>query len=496
MRSPVFDVAVVGAGLAGLVAANRAAELGLEVIVLEQGADENYLCNSRIATGVVNFAHRSPELPPDLLVEAVMGDTENHADPALARAIANVAGRGLAWLRDEGAQFIRRGIQGKQSFMLAPAKTFQPGLAWKGDGPDVFLRRLQENLRRRGGQLLLGARATALAMEAGRCRGVVIETADGSRRIDARAVVLADGGFQANAEMLRRYITAHPDRLVQRSAATGRGDAIRMAEAAGAKLVDMDAFYGHLLARAALHDSRLWPYPTLDSLTAASVLIDRNGERIVDEGLGGITLSNRIAKLDDPLSTTIIFDQAIWDTAGRDESVPPNPHLEQAGGTLVRADSIEALAQAIGIAPVRLARTVADYNAALHEGRPQSLTPARTAGQRFGISRSDPGRVPPRPLEQPPFYAAPLSVGISCTLGGIAIDSSARALDQTGALIPGLYAVGSTAGGLEGGPIAGYIGGLAKAYCLGLIAGEHIATALGQATSDDFTPPTVQSLAQ
>jgi fumarate reductase flavoprotein subunit len=72
-----------------------------------------------------------------------------------------------------------------------------------------------------------------------------------------------------------------------------------------------------------------------------------------------------------------------------------------------------------------------------------------------------------------------LSVGISCTLGGIAIDPSARALDNSGQPIPGLYAAGSTTGGLEGGPIAGYIGGLAKACFLGLIAAEAIAAGQG-----------------
>jgi fumarate reductase flavoprotein subunit len=475
----VFDVAIVGAGFAGLVAANRAAQFGLKVIVLEQGATGDYLCNSRIATGVVNFAHSNPELSPEYLVQAAMGDTEGHADPAIARAMADVAGRGLAWLREEGAEFVRRGIQGKQSFMMAPAKQFRAGLVWKGDGPDVFLNRLRANLQRRGGQVLQGARATRLIMQDGRCAGVETTSANGIQHVEARSVVLADGGFQANSELLRRFITRHPESLVQRNAGTGQGDAILMAEAIGAKLIDMDTFYGHLLAREAIHNPGLWPYPTLDSLTAASVLIGRQGNRLFDEGIGGITLSNRIASLDDPLSTTIVFDQAIWDTAGRDEMVPPNPSLQQAGGTLVTAGSLAELAQAIGVGAIQLERTVANYNAALREGRAHSLTPPRTAGQRFGVSRSDPGRVPPRPVEQPPFYAVPLSVGISCTLGGIAIDPSARALDNSGQPIPGLYAAGSTTGGLEGGPIAGYIGGLAKACFLGLIAAEAIAAGQG-----------------
>ena len=80
-------------------------------------------------------------------------------------------------------------------------------------------------------------------------------------------------------------------------------------------------------------------------------------------------------------------------------------------------------------------------------------------------------------MVRPPFYAAPIAVGISCTIGGIAIDTSCRALREDGSAVPGLYAAGSCTGGIEGGPIAGYIGGLAKALTTGLIAGEHIAGA-------------------
>ena len=67
----MWDVVVVGAGFAGLVSANRCAELGLRVIVLEQGKTEDYLCNSRIATGAINFAHSDPRSPTDLLVQPI-----------------------------------------------------------------------------------------------------------------------------------------------------------------------------------------------------------------------------------------------------------------------------------------------------------------------------------------------------------------------------------------------------------------------------------------
>lgn len=472
----VSDMIVVGGGLAGLVAANRAAAAGRRVVLLESGAGEDYRCNSRFATGVINFAHASPYLPPEQLVRAALADTEGHGDPALFLALASVIAEGLAWLEREGARYQQRTVQDKQTVLLAPPRSFEPGLDWQDRGPDVLLRRLGANLRRRGGEIRLSTRATSLVMREGRCVGVVAESEEGTRSLDAGAVVIADGGFQADAGLVRQHICARPEALVQRSAGTGRGDGIRMAAAAGARLVDMDRFYGHLLSRAAFTNPGLWPYPTLDGLAGGGIIVGRTGRRVVDEGLGGITLSNRIAALDDPLSTFAIFDEEVWTTTGRDEVVPPNPFLREAGGELHVADSLPGLALSVGLPPGTLVETVAHFNAAVREGGADRLDPPRTPGRRFGVNRGAPDRIPPRPLLRPPFYAAPLAVGISCTMGGIAIDTACRALRADGqGTIPGLYAAGSSIGGIEGGPIAGYIGGLARAIATGLIAGDHIA---------------------
>jgi fumarate reductase flavoprotein subunit len=473
-RGARVDVIVVGGGFSGLIVANRCAERGLEVTVLEQGAAEDYLCNSRIATGALNFAHSDPRLPVDRLVQAVMDDTGDHADPALARALAGVIAPTLDWLQAEGAEFHERTVQDKRTVLLAPVRSFSPGLDWRNNGADRLLQRLTANLRRRGGELKLAARATSLIVENGRCTGVQAETADGPRRFAARHVVLADGGFQGNPDLVRRHICRHPEALVQRSAGTGRGDAINMAAAAGAKLVDMDSFYGHLLSRAARQNPRLWPYPTLDGLTGTGILIGPNGRRIFDEGLGGITLSNLIAGLDDPLSTAVVFDAAIWERAAHDEVVPVNPHLPNTGGEIYRADDLAALAGQIGVPADGLSETVATYNAAVRDDTLEALDPPRTPGRRFGIIRNSPDRLAPRAVEHPPYYAAPLAVGISVTLGGVAIDPGARALRPSGEPFDGLYAVGSTSGGIEGGPIAGYMGGLAKAICTATLAAQDI----------------------
>jgi fumarate reductase flavoprotein subunit len=470
----MLDLVIVGAGIAGLIAGNRAAELGCCVAVLEAG-EGRYLCNSRIATGSLNFAHSNPELPPAQLIEAINADTEGHADPALAAAIAAVAGRGLQWLKDNGAQFVRQEMQGKMSWMLAPPRSLVPGLDWRGRGADALLDELAARLKTRGGELMTGTRAQSLLVKDGRVCGVSAQSNGKTVPIEARNVVLADGGFQGNAEMVRQYICPHPDKLVQRSAGTGLGDGIRMATALGAKLVDMNRFYGHLLSKAAFQNDGLWPYPTLDSMTNGSILVGSDGNRLFDEGLGGITLSNLIAEMNDPSSTWIIFDEEIWTTTGYDEVVPANPHLIEAGGAVISADTIEELAAKTGLPAGPLASTVAAYNKAVTSGRSDQLVPPRSLGRRFGVIRNAAERIPVRPVQRAPFYAAPLAVGITCTMGGLAIDVHARVIKEDGTPIPGLFAAGQTSSGLEGGPIAGYIGGLAKSYCTALLAAEAIA---------------------
>src|SRR5262249_51148894 len=231
---------------------------------------------------------------------------------------------------------------------LAPPRRLVAGLDWPGRGPDVLLQALGANLRRRGGTWRLGTRARRLRMENGRCIGLMAEQNGQPLAIDAASVLLADGGFQGNPDLVRRFISPRPEALTQRNAGTGQGDALLMAEEAGAPLTDAAAFYGHLLARDSLTKPGLWPYPTMDTLAGGAIMVDRSGRRFIDEGLGGIAHSNALARSNDPLAATAIFDQAIWDTIGRAELVPPNPQLVAAGGTLISARDLATLAGKIG----------------------------------------------------------------------------------------------------------------------------------------------------
>jgi len=457
------DIVIVGGGMAGLTAGARAAELGLSVVVLERGGDARYPANARWSGGVYHVGYNDITAAPDILRGVIDRATAGAADEAQAEAFAANAGRLVAWMREGGASYTGTKIPWQQ-FILAPMRAMRAGLDWEDRGPDQLFRRLTDRITSRGGRLVLGARARSLVMTEGRCTGVVADVGGGSQTFAARAVVLADGGFQANLDRLRRHITRHPERIKQRGAANGTGDGLAMAEAAGAATAGLDLFYGHLLSRDALSNNRVWPYPELDALGTSGILVDERGRRFADEGVGGVALTNLLARAENPLGAAIIFDAAIWEGPGRSARIPANPTLPEAGGTVHAAATLGELAAKAGLPVAVLTETVRAYNAALGAGTLEGLSPPRSTA-----------KATPMPIVTPPFHAIPVVAGITYTMGGILIDGEARVLRDDRSVIGGLYAAGSNTGGLEGGPPVGYLGGLAKAGVQGLLAAESVA---------------------
>jgi fumarate reductase flavoprotein subunit len=462
----VGEVTVVGGGLAGLVTALRLAERGARVVVLEKGSDGRYPCNARISGGGFHVCFRHVEQDEAALVAAITQATGGFAQAELATVVARDTRTAVRWLKEKGVQFVKGGGDTWRENTLAPALAARPGLQ-EGRGGDVLIRTLGAALQGAGGTLLRGARATRLRMEGACCVGVEMDCEGRPVSLDARAVVLCDGGFQSNHALLREFITAAPEKLKQRNAGAGNGDALQMARSVGARLVGMHTFYGHLLAQEAMQGDALWPYPMVDHLCTAGVVVDGSGRRFADEGLGGVYLVNQLAHLADPLSALVVYDEAIWDGPGRGHIVPANPHLVEGGAKIFKAGNLRSLASELGLPAGALEATVAEYNVALAAGRAARLAPPRTAAP-----------IKAYPIVQPPFYALRLCAGITFTMGGIAVDGVGRVLNERNEPIAGLYAAGCCTGGLDGGPHAGYVGGLAKSAAMGLRTADHLAVSL------------------
>ncbi len=459
-----FDVAIVGGGISGLVAGVRLAELGQQVAVLEQGEQERYLCNSRFTGGLFHVCFLDLAGDESVLVDAIKKSTHDSANPDLAEAVAKDTRVAVQWMKTHGVRFIKSGPEGWRQHVLEPPGLTEPGLHWEGLGGDVMLQTLSGALKARGSELLLGMRAVRLRVQNGRCLG--LEGEQRGKRTLARAdnVLLCDGGFQANHELMREFVTPAPEKLRQRGAVTGNGDGLRMAREIGAQLVGMPNFYGHLLCQDALRDDGLWPYPVIDFIAAAGLVVDGSGRRFMDEGRGGVYMANCVARLRDPLSATAIFDETIWNGPARDFILPANPHLVSAGGTILKAANLSELARKIGLPDGGLEASVSQYNAAVDTGETTWLDPPRTTLSYRAY-----------PVRHAPFCAVRLCAGVTYTMGGIAIDGTARVLDKQNKPIPGLYAAGCTTGGLEGGEFAGYVGGLAKSAVTAWRAANAIA---------------------
>ncbi len=461
-----FDVVTIGGGFSGLVAACRAAALRRSAAVLEARNEDRYPCSSRWSTGVAHVMSLPILSEPDRLYRAIMEGSGTHARAALARALADNARRTIEWLEREGAEFGSQAMQRERpgARVLAPNRRSVAGLDWEDRGPDRLMRRLEQNLTRRGGVLMRGTRVERLVIEGGACVGVDA-VRDGERvRIAAKAVVIADGGFAANRTMIVQYITPRADRVLCRVGPGAMGDGIRMAIEAGAAIGGLGEFYGHVHHRDAMTNAQLWPYPHLDAAAEVGILVGPDGQRFTDEGLGAVCMANAIARLPDPLSAVLIIDGAIWQTEPAiTTTVPANPVMIEAGGRLTGAADINTLAAHTALPAAQLEQTIRDYNRAVERDDFASLAVPRTMGKHK-----------PMPILGPPFYAAPLCAGLTQTMGGVVVNEHAQALKPDGSVFPGLYAAGPVAG-LEGGPRSGYVGGVSKAFILGLLAGEHMA---------------------
>jgi fumarate reductase flavoprotein subunit len=480
IEPPVVDVIVIGAGIAGWVAARRGQQQGASVALLERGSSGPGWSNSRLSGGRIHAAYLNPRTrTAGELYEQIMKKTDGHARPVVARAWAENTGRAVDFLVNEGAliesiggpQYMQTALQGVAE--RAP----DPYAAWRDGGPDRTLNILWRSFMREGGEFRPAVRARKLEMHDGRVAGVHVERPDGSSQlVRGRTVIMADGGFQANRELMRKYgVIKHSYRLL--GSQNDVGDCLLMAIEVGATVVEMDAFYGNVSLRDQISNERLRSAPTPAQLVDAAMVVNGNGERVGDEAIGEdewsiieFRLANAIAKTDAPGDSWVVFDHDVWERVGRDDEflrrnaataqMTLNPGYVDAGGTFLSAGSIAALAEMAAIPRAQLEQTVATFNRYCTDGTP--IVPVRTQH--------------PRPILRPPYHAIPLCNGIYFTMGGPLVNAHGQVLDEQERPIPGLYAAGGTMGGLMGGPRNGYAGGWSEATTFGLLAAEHAAS--------------------
>ena len=250
------DVAIVGAGNAALSAALAAADAGAEVVVLEAAPEAERGGNSAFTAGAMRVTYDGvadiQKLVPDLseadIKSADFGSysfddyfddmariTQHRADPDLLEILIRQSLPALEWMRGHGVRF--QPSFGRQAYKVDGRFKFWGGLAvetW-GGGPGLVAA-LFAGADRAGVRVIFDARARELMLDGGRVHGVRATLRGGETlEVEAGAVVLASGGFEANGEMRARYLGPGWDLAKVRGTVHNMGDGIQMALAAGAE---------------------------------------------------------------------------------------------------------------------------------------------------------------------------------------------------------------------------------------------------------------------
>jgi fumarate reductase flavoprotein subunit len=431
-------VTVAGGGLAGLVAARRALELGAQVTLLEKG---DRLGGSFVYSSGYIWSYK------DL---RTFREEAPGGDETLQRLILDRLGTGLTWLEDLGAPVLSR----ETGNPLTVGARFEPG-------PTVTA--LSGSIPAYGGRVFPGAALENLALDArGRVEGVRVISGGESWTEESDAVILASGGFAANPELVGRHIVGGPGRMRLRAHQWSTGDGFLAALAAGGReSAGLDEFYGRNLPAppADFPPERFVEVSQLYGRYA--VALNRNGERYADEAADwSETALTRSTARQPGLRAWYVVDGAALRQRVRERTAGEMVAIaREVGGTVLEAGSPEELAGRLaerGLPADAVLCTLDEYNAAVAGGKTATLSPPRSE--------------PAPPVQAPPFVAVEVAPAITHTIGGLAVDGGCRVLSASDNLaLPGLYAAGVEVGGVS---VGGYTSGLAAAVVFGRVAAE------------------------
>ena len=482
------DVAIVGAGGAGMTAAITAAGEGKSVVILEsqsmvggnsvratggmnagktvyqdenefgesagvektlKTAAEKYADNETITALAKTVSEQWAEYQKNPTgyfdsVELMELDTmiggKGINDPELVETLCANSADAIDWLDEHGIT-----LHNVSSFGGASVKRIHRPVNAEGKTVSVgsyMIPLLQENCEKAGVKMMLDTTATEILTDAnGAAVGVKATGASGETvTVNAKAVVLATGGFGANLDMVVKY-KPELKGFMTTNAPGIQGQGIEMAQAIGAATVDMDQIQIH---------------PTVEANTAAliteglrgdgAILINEEGKRFIDEvGTRDVVSAAEIAQTGS--YSWLVVDQAMVDASSVIQG-----YIKK--GYTVTGSTYEELGKAMGVDAAAFAETMEKWNG-------------------YVEAKNDPdfGRTSfANPLNTAPYYAVKVTAGVHHTMGGLKINANTEVLNEKGEVIPGLFAAGEVTGGVHG---ANRLGGNAVAdfTVFGRIAG-------------------------
>ncbi|MHA6630263.1 FAD-dependent tricarballylate dehydrogenase TcuA [Pseudonocardia sichuanensis] len=485
-QSPETDVIVVGGGNAGFSAAHAAAERGRRVTVLEAGPRELAGGNSYYTAGATRMVHegladlqdfveaddRHPRttVPPYSAAEFAADlekVTEGRNATRMTEIVVGESRDTVRWLAAKGMRY--RLMYERQAYEREDGFLFWGGLHVGNVGGGVGL--IEDHTRiaeAEGVDLRYGHRVTALLTDGDAVTGVRYQLADGTTgELLGRSVVLASGGFEANARMREEHLGPGWANAKVRGTPYNTGELIVAALELGAARGG-DWSTCHSVAWDALAENNESNRELTNRLTRQSyplgIVVNAEGRRFVDEGADfrNYTYAKYGREiLRQPGSVAYqIFDATLRPMLRTEEYDMP-------GIGVVQADTLEDLARGIDVDPAALVATIKEFNGAIDGG---PFDPTMKDGRRSTVT-------PPKSnwasaIETAPFYAYPVTCGITFTFGGLEGDDDGRVLRTDGSAVPGLFAAGEALGGLFSGNYPGG-SGLAAGMVFGRRAGSQ-----------------------
>jgi tricarballylate dehydrogenase len=448
---------VIGHGAAGLAAALAAAEaardrgLPIEITLLEKASQAEAGGNTRWSPSYMRMAavdRIAPGFERDMQLAS-----GGRADQAYFRTLAEQAPVTIAWLQRKGIEFST-----PVYYLSAGPPRIQPN-----GGGRAIVERLSEAACQIGVHILYDCAAVRAVSGDQRRYALRTTRSREDQTIEADAVVVASGGFQGNAEMMRAHFgpAAAGIKLISPGTAFDTGDGIRLAQDLGAALSgDWNGMHAEPVDPRSLQSAPVvlvYPY---------GIVVDRNGQRFFDEGRGLVHETwedfARDIHFSRPGSIAYaILDSQLFEIEGYQRAIRSEVPPCQAG-------TLNALAAIIDVPADALKKTVEAFNAA-----------ATGDAARFDATRCDglatSGLTPPksnwaRPIAKAPFIAYPLVGAIAYTFGGIATNERAEVRGRAG-IIAGLYAAGEVTGQFYG--TAPNAVSMLRATVFGKIAGQE-----------------------